>query len=106
MSQLYLCDSVCMGRLCTPFLPPWGFCLSIVDHRTFLCFKLLLLICHYSSPVMMIPFSCILSLAPGAPAPPFLKLSQTGMTLGVARNCTSPLTVTGLYFGSWTFVVR
>ena len=50
-------------------------------------------------------FSCLISLAAGAAAPPHFRSSQTGLKLGTAGTCVSPLTVWGLYYGSWTFVV-
>lgn len=51
-------------------------------------------------------FSCLISLAAGAPVPPYFRSSQPGLQLGTAGTCVSPLTVWGLYYGSWTFVVR
>ena len=50
-------------------------------------------------------FSCLISLAAGAAAPPYFRSSQSGLKLGMAGTCVSPLTVWGLYYGSWTFVV-
>ena len=59
-----------------------------------------------ATDLMSVEFTCTLALSAGSPIPPYLRTSQPGLALGWSTVCVSPLTVWGLYFGTYTFTVR